>query len=75
MVGFGILQRGVTGQVVANSGKLSIHPPQRWGSLEWDEEQETGLYLFCCVMTAVCNHFNTAHVQAHCITFVVMFTG
>ena len=28
-VGFGILQRLVTWQVVANSGKLSIHPPHR----------------------------------------------
>jgi hypothetical protein len=46
--------------VVANSTKLSIHPPQRWGYLEWDEEQETGLYLF--FIKDVCNNMNTAHV-------------
>ena len=49
-------------QVVANSGRLSIHPPQRWGSLEWDEEQVTGLYLFCCIMTDVRNNCYTAHL-------------
>jgi len=48
--------------VVANSGKLSIHPPQRWGYLQWDEEQETGLYLFWCIMPDVRNNLKTALV-------------
>jgi len=49
-------------QVVANSGKFSIHPPQRCGYLQWEEEQETGLYVFWCIVTDVCKSLHTAHL-------------